>query len=282
VRLVHGLVGVPVSDPGVRALLEMDEATKELLIECAAHTKNVKLDKLFAVTQSNRPEFSESPTIATAASQALISANDPTRALTVIESAQKMFPRSVRLRQLQGLALRRLKRIDEAQDVLAKLYAAGHRDAETLGIYAATWWLRYEATLDSTYLERSRDLYLEAFQLSPKDEYTGINAASKSALLGELTTARSLAERVGKLVAQHANGEDFYKAFSLAEACVLVGRFKEAAQIYKLARQKHPERAGDIEGALVQLEALILALKVPVEAATSLRDTLRPRPPAVP
>jgi tetratricopeptide (TPR) repeat protein len=274
VRLIHGLVGVPLSDGAARTLNAADEQTKELLTKLAAASKLGKHERIVELMQSGRPELAESPAFATTAAQLLISTKHPEEALAVIRSAQKHFPRSVRLRQLEGLALRRLKHVDEAQDVLAQLYVEKHRDPETLGIFAATWWVRYEKSRDRADLERSRSLYLEAFELSPKDEYVGINAASKSALLGELDTAREIATRVGKLVGKFTDGADFYKSLTLAEALVLVGSYDAAARVYQAARQKHPERGGDVEGTLVQLNALVAALGISEDSAAKLRKSL--------
>src|SRR5215813_11285852 len=72
-----------------------------------------------------------------------------------------------------------------AQEILGAMYVEGYRDPETVGMYAASWWVRYPQSKDKRHLQRSRDLYLEAFKLDPQDSTTGINAASKSLFLGE-------------------------------------------------------------------------------------------------
>jgi tetratricopeptide (TPR) repeat protein len=286
VRLVHGLVGAPLPDATVRKALQVDENVKELLLEIKAMQFNGEHDAIVELLQSAREELKESPNIAATGAQWLISAKREEQALDVVRSLQNVFPRSLRLRQLEGLALRRLAQrehdsaarlqlIRAAQGVLGKLYAAEHRDPETLGIYAATWWMRYELSNDRSFLERSRTLYAEAFELTPKDEYVGINAASKSALLGELDLAKELAEKVGRLTSAFADGSDFYKAFSLAEALLLLGRYDEAASLYQKTGRKHPNRPSDVEGARIQMEALITALKVPDAAASTLRQSLQ-------
>jgi len=68
---------------------------------------------------------------------------------------------------------------------------------------ASVWadlWDKRLASGDTTgprdALERSRDLYAAGFTKVPTDTYTGINAAAKSALLGELDRARELADRI--------------------------------------------------------------------------------------
>src|SRR5436190_2821810 len=47
-------------------------------------------------------------------------------------------PDHLRLRQLQGLALARSGAFEQAQQLLEKIYAQGHRDEETVGILART------------------------------------------------------------------------------------------------------------------------------------------------
>jgi tetratricopeptide (TPR) repeat protein len=274
VRLVHGLIGAPVSESAVRTLVKADEETAELLLEVAAAAQNKQPAEIVALATSAHPVLRESPVVAIAAAQALISARDPERALEVARFARVTFPRSLRLQQLEGLALRRLGRIEEAQKILAKLYVAGHRDPETLGIYGATWMARYKKSGDNADLERSRQLYLDAFRLSPKDEYVGINAASKSALLGEVDVARQIAGQIKALTVKFADGSDFYKALSLAEALVLLGEYPLAAKIYREGRARHPERSGDLATTIEQVDALIEALKVPDDSAKALRQAL--------
>ena len=89
-----------------------------------------------------------------------------------------------------------------AQRILGALYEAGERDPETLGIYGRTWTDRYRQSGDSSDLAQSRDLYAEAFERAQDDYYTGINAASKSVLLGtpEDLRAEAYAARVQKIV----------------------------------------------------------------------------------
>jgi tetratricopeptide (TPR) repeat protein len=80
-----------------------------------------------------------SPGPVLAAAQGLISIWRYEDALEVLKKAYEYFPKSIRLKQLKGLALRRLKRYQDAIDVLSELKAAGHQDPETLGILGAPW-----------------------------------------------------------------------------------------------------------------------------------------------
>ena len=110
----------------------------------------------------------------------------------------------MRLRQLCGLALRRNGRLDEAAYELNLLRQRGHQDVETLGILAAVWADLWERRSEAGAKDgardasgkQSRNLYANAFEKVPTDTYTGINAASKTAMLGDLEGARILADRV--------------------------------------------------------------------------------------
>jgi hypothetical protein len=128
--------------------------------------------------------------------------------------------------------------LDEAQAILAELYAAGERDPETLGILARTWMDRYEADQDSTSLQKSRDLYAEAFDAARDDYYTGINAAAKSVFLGtpaDLEKANDYAVRVLDVVGTNAWPGDYWKTATVAEAFLMQKNYQQAAEIYRAA-----------------------------------------------
>ena len=67
----------------------------------------------------------------------LISRHEYRRALELIDTVPKP---SVRLRQLEGLARRRLGQLDEAQRVLGALYEEDHRDPETMACTPRASW----------------------------------------------------------------------------------------------------------------------------------------------
>src|SRR5690606_11763702 len=207
------------------------------------------------------------PVIAIRAASTLISLKQQDPALRILQAAREHFPRNLRLQQLEGLALRRLGRVQEAQRVLARLYVEGHRDPETMGIFAATWMMRYEESGERADLERSRSLYVDAFSVAKDNEYVGINAAAKSAFLGDLDLARQLAKDVEKLVYRYTDGQNYYKSATLAEARLILGRYDEAAKLYLAVRMRHPGAAGDLVTTREQVKCLITALSVPDEAA---------------
>src|SRR5215472_5178329 len=143
-----------------------------------------------------------------------------------------MFPRAVRPRQLEASALARSGKWQQAQLILTQLYEEKERDPETVGLLARTWMDRYGAEKNPLFLNKARDLYAEAFDTSPDDFYTGINAASKSAMLGDLDSAANYAKRVEALVGTEPSPGDYWKTATSAEVRLLQRDFAGAARLY--------------------------------------------------
>jgi tetratricopeptide (TPR) repeat protein len=168
-------------------------------------------------------------------------------ALKILAKLCEAFPKTLRPKQLMGLAYARGGDWRKAQSVLGELYAAGEIDPETLGIYARTWMDRYNATEDRRYLLKSRDFYRQAFEATPADYYTGINAATKSLLLDEKETAQQLAQRVEKLTGVVPIAGDYWKTATVAEVQLLQGNYPAAATLYQAAVISAPEDIGSHE-----------------------------------
>src|SRR5262249_30227531 len=149
------------------------------------------------------------------------------------------FARAIRPRQLHALALARRNQdsdLRQAQRLLGALYEAGERDPETLGIYGRTWMDRYSKSGDRSDLEQSRDLYAEAFERASDDYYTGINAASKSVLLGtaeDLAKANDYAARVQMIVGTEPHAGDYWMTATVGEVFLLMKNYTDAARLYK-------------------------------------------------
>ena len=173
-------------------------------------------------------------------------------ALDFLNTLAAPLRNEIRIRQLEGLALARFGHLEEAQDVLGRLHGEGHLDAETLGIYARTWMDRYDKTGSKDHLRRSRDLYAEAFQRSPKDYYTGINAAAKSVFLGEETVAGGFAGQVEKLVGTRPKRGDYWITATAAEAQLLRRHYDRAARLYRAAVVDTPNERGSHDSTRLQ------------------------------
>jgi len=175
------------------------------------------------------------------AAQSLIDLGRHGDAIGVLETLEAQFPDAIRPKQLRALALARRGQpgdLAAAQAILGTLYANGERDPETLGIYGRTWMDRYAASGARHDLERSRDLYAEAFSRVPGDHYTGINAAAKSVLLGgedDLRRAAAYADQVQALLGTEPKPEDYWATATIGEVFLIRRKYSEAARLYRAA-----------------------------------------------
>jgi tetratricopeptide (TPR) repeat protein len=240
-RLLHGIVGQPLSPEAVRFAAEQDELAMIVMARINAAIMNKNPDRLVELFEQGGLPWETSPAPGCKAAEGLTRLNQHQAAIQMLEKIERRFPRAIRPRQLHALALARAGDPAAAQDILGELYARGERDPETLGIYARTWTDRYYATQprDVSFLKQSRDLYVEAFNLTPDDYYTGINAASKSVLVGEprdLQRAAELAEKVKTLVGTEPEpDDDYWKIATMAEIFLIQKNYTEAARLYEAA-----------------------------------------------
>jgi hypothetical protein len=278
-RLLYGLRGEPLPEQGVQlaALVDDQLATAKSAIRAARDIGSA--NRILELSKSTDLAWQTSPVLGSLAAEALIGLGPRTNeaALDLIASLERAFPRALRPRQLRGLALARAGRTEEAQELLAKLHADGEIDPETLGIYARTWMDRYNETQQRIYLLKSRELYRQAFEAARNDYYTGINAAAKSLLLGEIETAAQLAARVESIVGVAAVPGDYWKTATIAEVQLLQGRFAEAGARYLDAVLILPEDHGSHGSTLGQARLILKALNAPTETCDKVLDAFNHR-----
>ncbi len=165
----------------------------------------------------------------------LIAKDDCPSALERIGVAEAGGVSDVRIRRLKGLAFRRCGSLSEALEVFTELYEGGDRDPETLGVWASTFMERYDKTANREDLERSRDLYAEAFEITPDSYYVGINAAGKSLLLGDSAAAAAYLERVEAIVGNQPVPGDYWRSATVAELQLMLKNYGRAAELYRRA-----------------------------------------------
>ena len=258
--LLYGLQLQPLPPSAVKLAAQVDEQMKDGLLNVKACREAGDADMLVALAVTDDMAWTGSPMLLCAAAEGLIAAKKIPEAVKVLDRAQQMFPKALRPKQLQGLALARSGQAMKAQLVLAKLHVAGEIDPETLGILGRTWMDRYNQTGEKTFLLKSRDLYRQAFEAFPKDYYTGINAASKSLLAGEKETAAQLAERVQKIVGDKPIPNDYWMTATAAEVQLLQGKVEAAAQLYQAAVLMAPLDHGSHESTYGQAKLLLSTL----------------------
>jgi tetratricopeptide (TPR) repeat protein len=264
-RLLYGLQGKALPDGAVRLAVAIDEETRISLARIRAARENQDKERLLELGKSSQLAWRASPLLRCACAEALVSMKASEAAIDLLEAVLREFPKSLRPRQLSGLALARAGRWREAKTALGELYELGERDPETVGLYARTWMDSFEATRNELHLRRSRDLYVEAFLAAPGNYYVGINAAAKSIFLHEMDVGRAHAERVQAIVGTAAKHDDYWMTATVAEVQLIQGRFAEAAQLYSAAVAMSPGREGDHESTWRQASRLLSHLS-PTEA----------------
>jgi tetratricopeptide (TPR) repeat protein len=259
-KLMYGMRGIPLAPDAVSMAQQVDEDAKQSMTQIRGAFEAGNASKLLEIGTSMQPGVLASPGPILSAAQDLIRLGRYDDAREVLKHALAYFPKSIRAKQLEGLALRRLKRYQEAIEVLSELKAAGHQDPETLGILAAAWDGVYQQSGKKLQLRTSRELYRTAFQTDPTDYYTGINAASKSLFLGEADEAARLAREVLPLVSSASDAEDFWAACTLGEVYLLQRNLDQATEQYQKVIDKHPTAIGDLKGTAQQAQRICAAL----------------------
>jgi tetratricopeptide (TPR) repeat protein len=259
-KLMCGMRGIPLAPDAVVMAQQVDEDAKQSMTQIRGAIEAGNTSKLLEIGTSMQPGMLVSPAPILTAAQGLIRLGKYDDAREVLKHALARFPESIRAKQLEGLALRRLKRYQEAIDVLSELKAAGHQDPETLGILAAAWDGFYQGSGKKLHLRTSRELYRTAFQTDPRDYYTGINPASKSLFLGESAEAARLAGEVFPLVASGTDAEDFWAACTLGEVYLLQRNLDAATAQYQKVIDKHATATGDLKGTGQQAQRICTAL----------------------
>ena len=278
VRLTYGMQGKPPSQAAVQQLLAFEQSIKQEPDKLRAMAKANLYDRIEARISSDDPSYTTSATLPGVAVDLLIRGKKYPEAIRAAKQALERFPSSVRLRQLHGLALRRNRELDDAAYELNLLVEQGHRDVETLGMLASVWADLWEKRLEAgdpvsarDALEQSRTLYAEAFAKVPADTYTGINAAAKSALLGDFDRARALAGQVltqlKEMETARGGGPspDYWVRVTEPEAMLINGEWARAVDLYHSARLAHQNEAGSISATGTQVRRLLAVLPVPTE-----------------
>lgn len=240
-RLLYGITGQPLTAEAAHFAVEQDALAKQQADEVGAAIRNKDPEGLLELFTTGGPAWETSSALGCMAAEGLIKLGGNEDAIRVLEEVERKFPRAIRPKQLRALALARRGQegdLRRAQRLMGALYEAGERDPETLGIYGRTWMDRYSTSGDASDLAQSRDLYAEAFERAQDDYYTGINAASKSVLLGtpeDLARAEDYAGRVQTIVGTEPKQGDYWMTATIGEVFLLMKRYEDAARVYKAA-----------------------------------------------
>lgn len=276
-RLLHAVVGQPLSDDSVRFAAELDQAAKDQENKINAAKGNGNADRLINLFEEGGLPWKVSSVLGCQAAHALIKLKRSEDALRILTPLEKQFSNAIRPKQLRALALLRSDteaNLSEAQEILGTLYENNERDPETVGMYARTFMDRFLESDNLLMLRRSRDLYEEAFEHAADDYYTGINAAAKSVFLGsesDVKKGREIAERVRLIVGDEPVRNDYWQSATIAEVQLILGNFDHAAEIYSNAVATAPTEVGEHERTWLQASALMEKLDPTPEQCECIR-----------
>lgn len=253
IRLLHAVVGLPLSPEAVKFSHNLDEISEMAFAQVNASIRNGRWERLLELFELSGVPWETSAALGCKAANGLISLKKYTEAIGVIDQLKIKFPKSLRPKQLKALALARRgleNDIEDAQEILGILYETNHLDPESLGIYARTWMDRYVVSNEINDLKQSRKFYEDAFEKSPDDFYTGINAAAKSLFINtpeDMSKALQYAERVQKIVGTSVVSDDYWKTATIAEVFLIQKRYREAGEMYSQAILIEPKSFGSHE-----------------------------------
>ena len=169
------------------------------------------------------------------------------------------YPESIRLAQLQVIALNRLGQPHKAIDIIQKSILKGSRDGETMGLLGRTYKDLYKLSGEGDYLSKAAEAYFTGYLYS-HDYYPAINAASLYLILGNKVKAHQIAKEV---IIRIKNPRDYWATSTLGEAHLLLENPKDAISYFNSAIQISPKQFGKFQSTYKQLVFLQDAIDVP-------------------
>jgi len=158
----------------------------------------------------------------------------------LIQQFAAPLAQTVMVREQLGLALNRLKRRDEAQQVLLKLIEERGPSSETCGILGRVYKDQWEdatksgnAFLAKGYLDKAINMYLQGFETDWRDAYPGINAITLMDLRNPPDDRRKELVPVVRYAVQRKiekGKPDYWDYATLLELAVLEGNQDRATQ----------------------------------------------------
>jgi tetratricopeptide (TPR) repeat protein len=168
----------------------------------------------------------------------------------------------LRLKQLYALALSKCGVPEAALTFMESVYSQFPDDPESAGILGSICKELFKKTQTNSFAIRSRDTYLKNFAIT-KNYYTGINAASMSAMAGQVGKSREIATEVIALLPNEA--KEFWELTTLGEAYMLTKNRPKTLEYYVQARKEAGQDWGKITSVYNQLWLLNHFLPVPNE-----------------
>ncbi|HPW64425.1 MAG TPA: TRAFs-binding domain-containing protein [Cyclobacteriaceae bacterium] len=168
----------------------------------------------------------------------------------------------LRVDQLLAISLSKSGSPEQALAHLDLAYRRNPEDPETAGILGGVYKDLFRKLQDSKYAILSRDTYSKNFSLT-KNYYTGINAATMSAIAGKAVQGREIANAVIALIESTANS--VWEFATLGEAYLLIKNRDRSVDYYIKARQSAGNDWGKVLSIHNQLWLLNHYVPVPKE-----------------
>lgn len=168
----------------------------------------------------------------------------------------------LRIKQLYALSISKSGNPQLALNFLSGVYSANPEDPETAGILGGVYKDLFRKLQDSKYAILSRDTYSKNFSIT-KNYYTGINAATMSAIAGKAVQGREIASAVIALIESTANS--VWEFATLGEAYLLIKNRDRSVEYYIKARQSAGNDWGKVLSIHNQLWLLNHYVPVPKE-----------------
>ncbi|HXM74954.1 MAG TPA: TRAFs-binding domain-containing protein, partial [Chthoniobacterales bacterium] len=216
--------------------------------------QSASLAELMSIWRSRAPEEgSGSPALFRCLGERILAQGEPLLAYDVVTAGLTTWPKDVRLRQLQGLALARSGATERANAILEDLRREAQPAEETLGMLGRTY-KDLAATAGSEpqrkeYLKRAAEIYAEAYRTSG-GYWSGINAATMSLLIGEKERACEIAGKVHEQCLKEVadpSGDSYWELAALGEAALICRDWQQAEEWYARAAEQGKDRFGDLD-----------------------------------
>jgi len=165
-------------------------------------------------------------------------------------------------KQLHALALSKSGTPLTAAEFFEPFHRQHAHDAETAGIMGGIYKELFRQTQNQKYALLSRDAYLNNFTIT-RNYYTGINAATMSAIAGKFQKGREIAMEVLAVVPPETT--DFWEVATQAEAKLLMKDNRSAADLYFKAHRIAGADWGKMNSVYNQLWLLNHYVPVPGE-----------------
>ena len=164
--------------------------------------------------------------------------------------------------QLHALSLAKSGDPEGARELLERVFQKNQDDPETAGILGGIYKTLFHKHEDTALALLARDTYLQNFNKT-QSYYTGINAASMSAMLMQASKSRELAKKVLELISLET--EDFWELATLGEAFLLIKEKDKALAYFLKSRKIAHADWGKMNSVYNQLWLLNHYLPVPQE-----------------